>query len=200
MTLLAAFLVPFTLLAQKDSTLEQRIGRSFCVEFQKIDKEKLKSKSWDVELGLTILPLIQQYKDDIKKEWGLSADDEGGFEKIGEKIGQVAAMNCPAFQEFVMNNIDKIKDMDDEDEERNVSGQFIRLEQGLFSYIVIKAKNGKEEKLWWFEYFKGADELLAGLNDWKNKPVTFTYRESEVFDATLKEYRKIKIITGVTRN
>jgi hypothetical protein len=65
--------------------LDQRIGVVFCKEFSKIDSTRLTGGGWEMELGLLILPLIERFKDEIQKEWGISPDDVDGLEKIGEK-------------------------------------------------------------------------------------------------------------------
>lgn len=146
-----------------------------------------------------ILPLIERFGDEIQKEWGISPDDVDGLEKIGEKIGQIAALKCPAFQDFVVKNLDKL-DLDDEEKEKSVEGKIIRLEQqGSFNQLIIKSKNGKEEKLWWFEFFEGADEFVSKPDRFKNEKLNVKYRETEVYDASLKEYRVIRIITSLSK-
>ena len=190
--------LPVNSFAQKDSTLIKRISKSFCDEFTKKDKSKLTVDNMEMELGLIILPLFSKYADEIEKEWGITIGDDDGMEKMGEKIGQDAAMNCPDFQSFIVNNLDAITDKDDKDKEISVSGNFVSVEAGLFSSILIKNKSGKEEKLWWFEYFDGADEVVKNASKLKSKAVTVKYKEMEIYDASLKEYRKIKVITGLT--
>ena len=99
--------------AQKDSTLTQKIVRDFCNEFSKKDFTKLKGA--ELEIGLIVVPIIEKYEKDIKKEWKLSTDIEDDYSKISEKIGQEAALGCPSFLEFVRNNLGDIA-ADDEGE------------------------------------------------------------------------------------
>lgn len=206
-TLLASFfllgslfcLLPATSYGQKDSTsLLKRITKSFCDEFSKKDQSKITAENMEMELGLLILPLLGKYADEIEKEWGISSDADG-LEKIGEKIGQDAALNCPEFQSFIVKNLDAINGLDEDEKEKTISGSFISIETtGVFSSIQVKNKSGKEEKFWWFEYFDGADEVVKNAGKLKSKSVTVKYKETEIYDASLKEYRKIKVITGLT--
>ena len=185
--------------AQNDSSLIKRVSKSFCDEFSKKDPSKINMENMEMELGLIILPVFSKYADEIEKEWGFSNDEEG-LGKFGEKIGQDAAINCPSFQAFIMKNLDAITELDEDGKTKSISGDFISVEPGTFSSILIKNKTGKEEKLWWFEFFEGADDLVKNAGKLKAKPVTVQYKEMEIFDATLKEYRKIKVITKMVFN
>ena len=53
------------------------------------------------------------------------------------------------------------------------------------------------EKLWWMEYFEGSGRLITNAGDMLNKDVKVKYTEKEIYNATLKEYIKIKVIAGL---
>ena len=184
--------------AQKDSTLTKKIANEFCIEFSK--KDITQFKGFEIELGLLIVPIIEKYGQEIEKEWGLSRDNEQDYEKISEKIGKEAAFGCPKFLEFIKNNLSEINESDDEEETKSITGIFQRLEEQLFSSLVIKTKSGKEEKLWWFQFFEGSDELIKNPAVFAKKNITVRYTEMEVYDAKLKEYRKVKVIKNLTLN
>jgi len=63
--------------------------------------------------------------------------------------------------------------------------------------LKVEDTKGKIEKLWWMEYFQGSKTLLTDPNSRLNKPITVKYTEREVFNSTLGDYVKIKIITGI---
>lgn len=184
--------------AQKDSTLTQKIANEFCIEFSK--KDITQFKGFEMELGLLIVPIIEKYGKQIEKEWGLSRDNEQDYEKISERIGKEAAFGCPKFLEFIKNNLSEINESKDEEETKSITGTFQRLEEQLFSSLVIKTKSGKEEKLWWFQFFEGSDELVKKPATLAKKSLTVTYVEIEIYDAKLKEYRPVKVIRGLTLN
>ena len=81
-----------------------------------------------------------------------------------------------------------------------ITGTFQRIEEQLFSSLVIKTKAGKEEKLWWFQFFEGADELIKKPAMLAKKNITVRYTVMEVYDSKLKEYRAIKVIKSLTAN
>ena len=181
-------------MAQTDSTLTQKIVKEFCNEFSK--KEFTKLKGAELEIGLIAVPIIEKYKNEIEKEWNLSTENDDEYSKISEKIGQEAAVGCPKFLEFVRNNLNDIADDEDESELKEVSGNFLRMEEQTFSTVVIKTKTGKEEKLWWLGYFEGEDRLKKPAS-LANKNITVKYSELEVYDPRLKDYRAIKVIKNI---
>ena len=185
-------------IAQKDSTLTQKITNDFCIEFSKKDFSKL--KGFEMEIGLLVVPIIEKYGKEIKKEWDLDPENEEDYEKISEKIGREAAIGCPKFLGFIRNNIDDINADDDDSNIKSVSGTFQRLEVQLFTALVIKTKAGKEEKLWWFQFFEGSDELVKDPAHLAKKNLTIKYSEMEVYDAKLKEYRTIKVLKNLAIN
>ena len=182
----------------QDSTLVQKITNEFCIEFSKKDFTKFKGA--EMEIGLLVMPLIDKYSKDIEQEWDLSTTNEEDYEKISKKIGQESARACPKFLEFIQNNLEEIKDSDKEEEMKSVSGIFQRIENNLFSVLVIKTKTGKEEKLWWFQFFVGSDLLIENPAALSRKNISATYTEMEVYDPKLKDYRSIKVINSLTTN
>ena len=201
------FYLPFAILffaplqksfAQKDSTLTQKITNDFCIEFSKKDFSKL--KGFEMEIGLLVIPIIEKYSKEIKKEWDLDPENEEDYEKISEKIGREATVGCPKFLEFIKNNIDQINEVAEEDDTKSISGTFQRLEGQLFTALVIKTKGGKEEKLWWFQFFEGSVELAKDPASLAKKNLIIKYTEMEVYDAKLKEYRTIKVMKNLTVN
>ena len=194
-----SFLVPAQRsFAQSDSTLTKKITNDFCNEFSKKDFSKL--KGFEMELGLLVVPIIEKYSKEIKKEWDLDPENEEDYEKISEKIGREATLGCPKFLEFIKNNIDEINDVADDSDTKSISGTFQRLEGQLFTALVIKTKAGKEEKLWWFQFFEGSDELAKNPASLAKKNLTIKYTEMEVYDAKLREYRIIKVMKNVAIN
>jgi|SRR4026209_2707655 hypothetical protein len=184
--------------AQKDSTLTQKITNDFCIEFSKKDFSEL--KGFEMEIGLLVIPIIEKYSKEIKKEWELDPKNEEDYEKISEKIGREATVGCPKFLEFIKNNIDQINEVSDDDDTKSISGTFQRLEGQLFTALVIKTKAGKEEKLWWFQFFEGSHELAKDPASLAKKQFTIKYTEMEVYDAKLKEYRTIKVMKSLAVN
>lgn len=182
-------------LSAQDSSLTKKLIVEFCNEFSKKDFSSYNENS-KTDIGLIIMPILTKHIKEIEKEWGLSYDKAGDFEKIVEKIGEEAAKGCPKFFEYVKNNMGEIHDEDIQ----QISGSLQRIEQQQFYALVIKTKTGKEEKLWWFHFFEGSDKLVNNPNSLLKKNISLGYSIMEVYDPKIKEYRKIKVIESLQVN
>ena len=184
--------------AQKASQtdFEKKISAEFCKEFDKVAPNVTKD-NMDMQLGMMILPLLTKFKDEIKKEWSLDAENPDDMEKIGYKIGQIGAVGCSSFLSFVMNNMDAIGDNKSKLRSTEVAGTLKKVEGHPFTYLLVQNKAGKTEKIYWLEFFEGAEKITGNASSYLNKAVTVSFKEMEVYDAQNKEYKKIKVATGL---
>ena len=182
--------LPSQLLAQK--TLRQKLSDEFCKELNKQDI----SETWDEKsmekIGLVILPVVSKFKEEIKKEMGLEMTSQEDFQKVGEIIGAEAVINCPKFQKMMRQMSEgkkqEVKML------TTLEGTFLGVAtSGNFSYLRIKGSDGRENKVWWFQFFPGSDQVA----NFKDKAVTLTCIEEEIYEPTLKDYVKIKIAQSI---
>jgi|GEM_PF-1055934 len=187
---LLIFLLPATaVMAQKEaSAFEKKLMKEFCEEFTK-QAPNITKENIEMELGLLILPLMTKYEAEMKSEWNLDFSDPEDLQKIGFKIGQLGALECAAFRTFFVNNMKP-----NEAKPMQLTGKFLKLEGQPFSYLLVQNAAGKTEKIYWLEFFEGADQLTSP-SALLNKAVTVSYKEIEVYDAAAKDYRKIKVAT-----
>lgn len=179
----------------KDSLLTKLAG-IICEEASKKDLANISPAEAETELSLAFLPAFEKYPAEIAKYYDLN--DEDGPKKLGMDIGLKMATACPAVFKIMMK-------MDEEDSKKTpltaaplqaqgTKGTLIKIVEGDFTYFLIKTSEGKTEKIWWMEYFPGADKInRASLN----KILIVGYTEKEVYNAALKEYVKIKVAVSV---
>jgi hypothetical protein len=180
--------------AQSDSALRKKISKDFCIEFSKVSGT-IKKEDLEMELGMVILPLLSKYNDEIKSQWHLDPADKQDLEKIGYRIGQDAAMDCATFRNFIKENMDAIGNTSEE-ENKSLSGILVKIEGQPFTYLLIRTKTGKMEKLFWMDHFEGAEILSTEGKNLLNKEIRVGYKEQEVYDQVNNDYRKIKVLTG----
>ena len=180
--------------AQSDSALRKKISKDFCIEFSKVSGT-IKKEDLEMELGMVILPLLSKYNDEIKSQWHLDPADKEDLEKIGYRIGQDAAMDCATFRNFIKENMDAIGNTSEE-ENKSLSGILVKIEGQPFTYLLIRTKTGKMEKLFWMDHFEGAEKLSTEGKNLLNKEIRVGYKEQEVYDQVNNDYRKIKVLTG----
>lgn len=203
----AAFLFLFTFVvtlhadaqAQTASrqAFEKAIIAELCDTFTKA-AHTITKENMSLELGMMLLPLFTKYEDQIKKEWGLSASDEDGAQAIGEKIGQLAVVNCAPFQAFIKANMQDAGKEQAEGGIKTFAGTLTKIEGTPFTYLLVRNAQGKTDRFYWMEFFPGAEKLSASAAATLNKPVRVSYREMEVYKAAEKDYNVIKVITEVT--
>jgi hypothetical protein len=164
-------------------------------------KKELKASSMDelqTELGMAMMPLFVKYEEQLKEVYGISdftnADD---MEKVGREIGMKLASDCPIFLKFITQFQGIKPGNTPKKNSSTITGNFIKLVSGDISYFQIKDKTGKIEKIWWMEYFEGADALTNNIKLLLNKKVMVTYTEREIYNASIKDYMKVKVATGM---
>jgi hypothetical protein len=178
------------------AVFENAIITDFCDTFSKASSHITKD-NMTAELGMMILPLFSKYKDQIESEWGLYASNTKDIRSIGEKIGQLATLNCPAFQTFIKANLQEIVNDREEGATKTISGKITKVEGSPFTYLQVQNNQGRTDKIYWMEFFPGAEKLSSSSTSYLNKPLRITYKETEVYQAAEKDYRTIKVITRV---
>ncbi len=173
------------------------MAKDICTQIIANESALSKSSNVEMELGLLMLPVYSDYSEQLKKVVpGFDMLDTKKQESLGESIGEKLAFTCPAFLKLITNNRTLMNAALNKPEEQLVKGSLIKIVTGEFTSIHIRTAQGKIEKLWWMEYFDGANLLMEGTN-LLNKFVVIAYSEHEVYNAVQKEYVKIKVIKGI---
>ena len=137
--------------------------------------------------------LFRSHLKEIKEIYGADAFEDNTMEKIGEDLGILMASDCPAFLKLVANNM-----KDEGQKDKELTATFLKITHGDFSYFEVKTSSGKIEKIYWFEFFEGSNEIVENIAKYTNKKVEITYFEKEVYKASLKDYVKIKVVKSIS--
>ncbi len=175
-----------------------------CLEKKKLDTKE--SEEFTMQLGFCILETTTDRKKEIKKEIGVDIDEEGGFEKLGERLGANMAFNCPLFLNYVQQEMSKpnseLRDkvMDELEGEGQLfsnseSGQCTEIRRQQFVSVMIKNEAGKTAEYFWFEFFPGSNLLEGKDVDLIGKSFKFEFVEKEMFLPSQSQYFKLKILT-----
>ena len=131
---------------------------------------------------------------------GINLADPSVLQAFTRQVPAQLAGQCPAFFIALSKNPDALKQLANavvNSLEGTISGTLRKIIGGDFSYLQVEDTTGKIEKLWWMENFENSEILLADPNGLLNKPITVKYTEREVFNSTVGDYVKIKIITRI---
>jgi hypothetical protein len=175
------------------SDFEKAVIADFCDSFAKVSP-RINKQNMTAEVGLLMLPLFGKYSAQIESHWGLSTSNTTDYEAIGERLGQLATLNCPAFTAYIKENLNDIVGTETK-ETKPYAGKIIGIEGKPFTYLLVQNAQGRTDKFYWLEFFPGADKLAGPATSYSNKPVSISYREMDVYQAAEKEYKTIKIIT-----
>jgi hypothetical protein len=175
----------------------KQLTRETCDEVVKIDFSKKTAEEFKLSLGLVLVKVMGQHQQELR-ERGVNPGDPKSLEKVATDVGMRLAADCPVFVEALTRNPDTIRDFaEDESSSGNISGRLLKIVGGEFTYLQVEDDKGKIQKLWWMEYFDGSNKFLADPQRQLNKTVRIDYVEKEMFNSTLNDYVKIKVIKGI---
>ena len=179
----------------KDS-LYKLMAVGVCDEVKANESSLARSTDLQMDLGLLMLPIFSRHESDLKAVIpGFELDNMNLINEVSHGIGQKLAFMCPAFLKLVSGNKDLLKAATDKTEENSFTGTLTKILSENFTCLLIKDNKGKIEKIWWMQYFEGANVLASG--ELLHKNITVFYSEQEIYNAVLKDYVKIKVIKGI---
>ncbi len=176
-----------------------RIARETCQEIKQIDFSQKTPDEMKLALGLPLLMISGRHQDELKAA-GYNLMDAKTSEKLGIDVGAKLVYECPEFTSTLLKNTKAMTDIVQRGKDGpsgTISGTLVKIIGGDFSYLQVEDDKGRIEKLWWMEYFDGANVLATDPQRHLNKPIKVRFVEKEIFNSTLKDYVKIKVITGV---
>jgi hypothetical protein len=184
----------FSQTSSKDS-VTRLIAADICKEITANESTLKLSDNWQMDLGLLMMPVYSKYSDALEKAVPGFTMDGPGIETLSKEIGMLLGVNCPSFLKLISSNKAKLHDLTrDEKVEKSLKGVLLKIETGDFTSMHIRMPNGKIEKVWWMEYFAGANLLLEKGR--LNKEIVILYKEQDIYNAGLEEYVKAKVAVG----
>jgi hypothetical protein len=186
---------------KKDSILTL-MAKDVCAELK---GKNITGANAQMEIGTAMMPIFVKYMDDLKDFYDMDSMDAGMMQKMGTDVGMKLVAICPDFLKAVASNpaafgggapagAKPVTIGAMPVKQQQVTGTLVRITPGDFTFVEVKDAAGKSYKLWWFEFFEGADKLTVQN---LSKKFTFSYTEKELYNPRLKEYVSTRIITGV---
>jgi len=192
--------VSFAQAVQPSQTdLLKKLAREACQDIKQVDFSQKSEEEMKLALGLPLVTVFGRHQDELKAA-GYNLLDAKSSEKLGNDVGVQLVFECPDFMNMMVKNSKVVTDIAQHNKQGpsgTISGTLVNISGGDFSYLQVADDKGKIEKLWWMEYFDGANLLVGNPQNRVNKPIRVRYVEKEMFNSMLKDYVKIKVITGV---
>lgn len=201
-------LISFEAISQTDTSLNKTaVNVCDC-----LTKSKVNENSTPTQMQQAFLSCIFTSAPDLITKIVSSGED---YQKAGEEIGTQLAMQmmkngCPAFTKIAasmaMNNGDSSIDLSNSSIDitakpqavASIDGVVTKLEEKDFLYITIKTSAGRELDFIYYTYVPGSDEWIKDTTKLKNKNVSLSYIESEVYQPKFKQFMNVKEIKTLT--
>ncbi|MGY6648714.1 hypothetical protein [Wenyingzhuangia sp. IMCC45574] len=200
LSILSLFLVVTTTFSQK---YIEKIAEESCGCVEKLPKDLSKEEA-TIKFGFCLLNASQPYAKKLKKDLGISIEDNGT--KDGRKLGRVLGLKMVPYCPDVMMKVGQLyleakKDAKSADKLKPktevlkaANGIIRKVEKSNMIAFVLESKNQKREKLYWFSYIITSYPIVSDYMDLVAKKVAVKYEIQEYFDVKINEYRKIKVI------
>ena len=192
------FSTPLFSQGNRDDLMKQ-MAQETCQEVKKINFSNKTADEMKLALGLPLVMVSGKHQTELKS-FGIDISNPDNGRKLGNDVGMQMAIVCPEFVAAMMKNPNSINEIIQNGKGNatgSISGTLTRIVGGDFSYLQVEDSKGKIEKLWWMEYFDGSNVLALNPQNRLNKPIKINYVEKEMFNSTLKDYVKMKVITGI---
>ena len=174
-----------------------------------LTKANITDKSTEEQMQQAFMTCIFSSAPDLVAKITASGEDYAtAGQEIGTKLVMAMMKNgCPAFSKIAgamaMNgDSDFQMTLPSDVESRKVEstdGTVIKVEERDFTYITIKTTAGRELNFIYYSYVPGSDEWIKDpVNKLKNKNVSLSYVESEVYQPKFKQFMNLKEIKTLT--
>ncbi len=176
-----------------------------------LTKSKIEEKNSPEQMQQVFLNCMFTSAPDLISKIVSSGED---YQKAGEEIGTKLAMEmmkngCPAFTKIaarmaMSGNGDAdslISNPTNSSAEgiQSIQGMVTKVEEKDFTYITVKTSSGRELNFIYYSYVPGSDDWIKdAVVKLKNKNVSLSYVESEVYQPKFKQFMTVKEIKTLT--
>jgi len=171
-----------------------------------LTKSNLGSNVTQEQLQQAFLSCVLTSAPDLITQIVSSGED---YEKVGEEIGtklsiELMKMGCPAFTKIAAAMASQGEGGISIQTEKPVAlqtaeGTVTKVEEKDFTYITIKTTAGRELTLLYYAYVNGSDDWIKDAAvKIKNKKVSVSYIETEVYQPKFKEFMNVRELKALT--
>ena len=171
-----------------------------------LTKANLGTNVTEEQLQQAFLSCVLTSAPDLITQIMASGDD---YQKAGEEIGtklslELMKTGCPAFTKIATSMALQGDDGISIQTEKPTAveaaeGTVTKVEERDFTYLTLKTNTGRELTFIYYGYVPGSDGWIKdAVTKLKNKNVSVSYVETEVYQPKYKEFMKVKEIKSLT--
>ena len=172
-----------------------------------LEKANITESSSEMQMQQAFMNCIISSAPDLFEKITSSGDDymTAGQEIATKLVMEMMKNGCPAFTKiagamangggFEMTMPAQVQT----EKVESTDGTVIKVEERDFTYITLKTAAGRELNFIYYSYVPGSDEWIKDpTTKLKNKNVTLSYVESEVYQPKFKQFMNVKQIKTLT--
>ena len=176
-----------------------------------LTKSTITDKSSQADIQQAFLGCILKSAPDFMTKIASSGDPTTAGQELATKLAMEMMQNgCPAFTKIataMMENDDydtmqmemPMQMQSKVETAQSINGVVTKVEEKDFTYITVKTAAGRELTFLYYEYVPGSDEWIKdAVNKLKNKTVSLSYVETEVYQPKFKQFMNVKAIKTFT--
>ena len=174
-----------------------------------LGKANITENTSEMQMQQAFMNCIISSAPDLFEKITSSGDDymTAGQEIATKLVMEMMKNGCPAFTKIagaMAMNGDSGFEMTmpaqvQTEKVESTDGTVVKVEEKDFTYITLKTTAGRELNFIYFNYVPGSDEWIKDpTTKLKNKNVTLSYVESEVYQPKFKQFMNVKQIKTLT--
>lgn len=177
-----------------------------CLSKSKIDNNSTPQQMQQIFLGC----IFSAAPDLVSKIISNGQDNQQAAEEIATNLAlEMMKSGCPAFTKIataMMGSGNDTMQMEmpmtmppQTEAQQHIDGLVTKVEEKDFTYITVKTTAGRELNFIYYSYVPGSDDWIKdAVNKLKNKNVSVSYTESEVYQPKFKQFMNVKEIKTLT--
>jgi len=198
----------FLLLSKAQSTTDTSMRATAVAVCDCLGKANITDKSTTEQMQQAFLNCIITSAPDFIAKIGSNGNDLNAAQEIATQLGmEMIKINCPAFMKIAnaMMNDDSnglqltMPSTVETEKVESTDGVVINVEEKDFVYIKVKTTAGRELNFIYYNYVPGSDDWIKDpVTKLKNKNVSLSYTENEVYQPKFKQFMNVKQIKTLT--
>lgn len=186
----ASFTILFALNAFSQSYMETIASKS-CDCLDEVS-DVSDAETFNLELGLCMIEASKPYAAELMRDYNIDFDkiDTQG-EELGRLIGMKMATVCP---KRLMAAANRMTESEEDPDLTSVSGTITKVKEGTFIEFSLDEGEGTPNKYCWITTIDSNIDLVDGYDGLVGKRVSISYKDQEVFDGRIGEYRNFRVI------
>jgi hypothetical protein len=168
------------------------VAKKTCTCLDNVPAANLNQDNAKAQMGVCIIgATTPQDREQFKKDYALDFNqlDKNGT-RIGEIIGVRVLTTCPA-------SIQRVMSVDNKNTVGTVTGVITKIEQDFPVVFSLKDNQGKVIKLYWVDPVESEQDLPNTYSNLIGKTVEVKYKNKDMFDPKIGEYRQFKVISKI---